>query len=155
MAEENIETKFKRLQTYLPIHLKNLLAQRANDEHISEGKLVRKILTLYLTKDIEEESLLIAKMTELLRQVMFIEKKLDLGQKKDMQWEQFMLAFQPELPKDARTRALALKRATDRYGQFLTMFRNKSRKIPAMLEAILGDMLEEEAEPVSGQQEER
>jgi hypothetical protein len=91
-------------------------------------------------------------MTELQRQVTFIEKKLDLGQKKDMQWEQFILSFQPELPKDPKTRGLALKRASDRYGQFLTMFRDRSRNIPAMLEAILGDMLEEEAAPAGPQE---
>jgi hypothetical protein len=154
MDKENQEAKSERFQIHLTVHLKEMLSQRAHDEHISKGELARKILTLYLTKDIEDESLLIAKMTELQRQVMFIEKKLDLGQKKDMQWEQFILAFQPELPKDPKTRGLTLKRASDRYGQFLTMFRDRSRKIPAMLEAVLGDMLEEEATP-AGQQEAR
>jgi hypothetical protein len=147
MDQANQEGKSERFQVHLTARLKEMLFQRARDEHISNGELVRKILTLYLTKDVEDESLLIAKMTELQRQVMFIEKKLDLGQKKDMQFEQFMLAFQPELPKDPAARSLALKRASDRYGQFLTMFRDRSRKIPAMLEAVLGDMLEEETGP--------
>jgi hypothetical protein len=134
-----------KLQVYLAKSLKELLVRRARDEHLSESGLTVKALTLYLTKDIEDESLLIAKMTELQRQVEYIEKKIDISQKKDIQWEQFLLAFQPELPLDNAVREMQIKRASQRYLQFLTHFRDRSRALPSMLETVMADMREENA----------
>jgi hypothetical protein len=128
-------------------HLANLLKQRALDEGLSHNKLVTKALTLYLTKDIEDESLLIAKMTEMQRQLEFLQKKTDLSQKKDIQWEIFLLALQPELPADAAARDLKIKRANQRYTQFLSQFKARSRQIPSMIETILGDMAEQPVTP--------
>jgi hypothetical protein len=139
-----------RLQIYIDPHLRELLAQRSRDENLSESRLAVKALSLYLTKDIEDESLLIAKMTELERQVSFIEKKIDLSQKKDIQWEQFLLTMQPELPEDAAARQLKIKQTSRRYLQFLTSFRERSKALPSMLESILGDMAEIEEKSSRG-----
>jgi hypothetical protein len=124
--------------------LKDLIEQRARDEHLTGTKLALKAITLYLTKDIEDESLVIAKMTELQRQVGYLEKKIDIAQKKDIQWEQFLLTLQPELPQDPATRDVKIKRASQRYLQFLTQFRDRSKALPSMLESVLGDMRERE-----------
>jgi hypothetical protein len=126
-------------------HLGGLLKQRAIDEGLSENKLIAKALTLYLTKDIEDESLIIAKLTEMQNQLEYLQKKTDLSHKKDIQWEIFLLAFQPELPSDPAARELKIKRANQRYNQFLTQFRNRARQIPSMLESVLGDMAEQQA----------
>jgi hypothetical protein len=115
------------------------------DEKLSESALICKALTLYLTKDIEDESLLIAKMTELQRQTGYIEKKVDLGQKLELQWMQFLLCFQPELPSDQKSRLLLLRRGNERFNRFLTMFKDRAKSLPSMLESILADMLEESA----------
>jgi hypothetical protein len=128
-------------------HLGALLKQRAFDEDLSENKLITKALTLYLTKDIEDESLIIAKLTEMQNQLEFLQKKTDLSQKKDIQWEIFLLAFQPELPSDPAARELKIRRANQRYSQFLTQFRNRSRQIPSMLDSVLGDMAERQVPP--------
>jgi uncharacterized protein (DUF1778 family) len=123
-------------------NLKKLIDQRAKEEQLSINKLIIKALTLYLTKDIEDESLIIAKLTSVQRQIEFIEKKIDISQKKDMQWEQFLLALQPELPNDKAARELKIKRAGQRYIQFLTSFRDRIRALPSMFEAVLADMQE-------------
>jgi hypothetical protein len=148
MPQRTKEKKYSsNLPLYLDDHLRDLLKQRAFEEGLSQNKLVAKALTLYLTKDIEDESLLIAKMTETQRQIEFLQKKIDLAQKKDVQWEIFLLAFQPELPSDTAARDLKIKRANQRYNQFLTQFRNRSRQIPSMLETVLGDMAEQPVRP--------
>jgi hypothetical protein len=131
--------------------LGDLLKQRAREEGLSHNALITKALTLYLTRDIEDESLLIAKMTETQRQLEFLQKKLDLGQKKDMQWEIFLLALQPELPADPAARDIRIKRANQRYVQFLTQFRNRSRQLPSLLESVLGDLGEQPAVPPGGE----
>jgi hypothetical protein len=123
-------------------NLKELLELRSKEEHLSKNKLLEKALTLYLTKDIEDESLVVAKLTQLQRQIEYMEKKIDIGQKKDIQWEQFLLTVQAELPADKTTRDLKIKRATQRYGQFLMQFRNRARTLPTMLESVLADMQE-------------
>jgi hypothetical protein len=134
-----------RFSLALEVHLRNLLKQRALDEGVSINKLITKALTLYLTKDIEDESLMIAKLTEVQRHIEFIEKKVDLSQKKDIQWEQFLLALLPELPADSAVRNLKIKRSNERYVQFLTQFRTRARALPSLFETILGDMLEKKA----------
>jgi hypothetical protein len=148
MPQHAKERKYKsRLTLDVSDHLRDLLKQRAFDEGLSQNKLVAKALTLYLTKDIEDESLLIAKMTETQRQLEFLQKKIDLAQKKDVQWEIFLLAFQPELPSDPAARDLKIKRANQRYAQFLTQFRARSRQLPSALETLLGDLAEQPAGP--------
>jgi hypothetical protein len=138
-----------RFLLIIDTHLRNLLKQRALDESLSINKLIIKALTLYLTKDIEDESLMIAKLTEVQRQVEYIEKKIDLSQKKDMQWEQFLLTLQPELPVDSTTRNLKIKRSNERYINFLTQFRNRIKVIPSLFETIQGD-LQEKKQPDTG-----
>jgi hypothetical protein len=132
-------------RSYMPPRINELLHQRAVEEHVSESALIRKAVTLYLTKDIEDESLLIAKMTELQRQTGFIEKKLDLGQKLELQWMQFLLCFQPELPSDKKSRLLLLQRGSERFNRFLAMFKDRVKSLPSLLESLLADMLEEDA----------
>jgi hypothetical protein len=145
MAQKTKTKKYRsRFSLGLDDHLRGLVKQRSLDESLSENKLIAKALTLYLTKDIEDESLLIAKLTELQRQFEFLQKKIDMAQKKDIQWEIFLLAVQPELPGDPAAREIKIKRANQRYAQFLTSFRARSRQIPSMLESVLGDMAEKE-----------
>lgn len=132
-------------------HIHHLLAQRSADENLSANALINKALTLYLTKDIEDESLLIAKLTELQRQFEFLQKKIDLSQKKDIQWEIFLLAMMPELPSDPAARDIKIKRANQRYSQFLTSFKDRSRRLPSMLESVLGDMQEQPVRDGAGE----
>ena len=44
--------------------IRKLLSQRARDEGISSNAVIQKAVSLYLTKDTMDESLLIAKMTD-------------------------------------------------------------------------------------------
>jgi hypothetical protein len=152
MTQSKGKKYHSRFSLDLDDHIRDLVKQRSFDEDLSENKLIVKALTLYLTKDIEDESLLIAKMTETQRQLEFLQKKIDLSQKKDIQWEIFLLALQPELPADSASRDIKIKRANQRYLQFLTQFRNRSRQLPSMLESVLGDMHELPAEPSSAPQ---
>jgi hypothetical protein len=144
MPENNKTRKYHyRFSLGLDDHLRELVKQRSFEENLSENKLITKALTLYLTKDIEDESLIIAKLTELQRQSDYLQKKIDISQKKDIQWEIFLLALMPELPGDTAARDIRIKRANQRYAQFLSSFRNRSRQLPQMLESVFGDMQEQ------------
>jgi hypothetical protein len=134
--------KSEKLQIYIDPELRGLLLRRAKDENISASKLAVRAIALYLTKDIEDESLLIAKMTELQRAVGYIDRKIDIAQKKDMQWEQYLLAFQPELPADKETRESKIKRAGTRYARFICQFRDKAKALPSLMEAVTAGLNE-------------
>jgi carboxylesterase type B len=151
---ENDRRKKIRSWTYIPPSLKELLTQRAKDEHNSESEIIEKALTMYLTKDVTDESLLIAKMTEIIRQLRYLDRKVDVGQKLQADWYQYFFLFSPELPHDEQERKARLRRAGERTQDFLSSFKRRISRMPALIEAIFGDMLEEEVlsdgEPSSG-----
>jgi len=146
--EEN--RKKVRIWAYTTSAMKELLEQRAKDEGNSESEIVAKALIMYLTKDITDESELIAKMSEVIRVVENLSKRVEVGQKLDLEWYQYFFAFSPELPKDEKERNLVQERAAKRTGEFLLSFRRRMKLMPQFLESIFGMMLEEEAEGIQG-----
>jgi hypothetical protein len=136
-----------RVWAYCGAEIADLLARRAQDEGITKTDVVQKALTMYLTKDTTRESLLIAKMSEVIRTVENISTRLEVGQKLDIEWLQYSLLFTPELPRDEKERTLIQDRAAKRAGEFLLSFRQRSKMMPRFLESIFGVMLEEEQEP--------
>jgi hypothetical protein len=116
---------------------------RAEVENLSKNELINKALSLYLTKDLTDENLIMAKLTEMQRVIVFLEKRVDLGQRMQMEWQQYSLMFQPELPADKQGFALAARRAAERNDEFLEQFRRRLKDAPALLEALLADFLEE------------
>jgi hypothetical protein len=125
---------------------KELIAQRAKDEMCSENEIVERALALYLSKDTMEESLLIAKMSEILRQIGYLQRKIDVGQKLTLEWYQYFFMYAPGLPTDQSERDLQIKKANNRVQAFLLNFRHKASKIKPFIETIFGDMLEEDTE---------
>lgn len=125
---------------------KELIAQRAKDEKCSENEIIERALALYLTKDIMEESLLIAKMSEILRQINYLQRKIDVAQKLELEWYQYYFMYAPALPNDPKEREMHIKKADSRVQAFLLNFRHKASKIKPFIETIFGDMLEEDIE---------
>ena len=133
-----------RLWGYVSPELEELVVQRAKDENNTKSDIVTKALTLYLTRDITDESLLIAKMGEVARAVQNLSTRLEAGQKLDLEWQHYNLMFTPELPKDGKERNLVQQRAAKRAGEFLLAFRRRMKMTPQFLETIFGTMLEED-----------
>ena len=69
--------------------MRKLLAQKAKDEGISSNAVIQKAVSLYLTKDTMDESLLIAKMTDVQRQIARLKHEFDVKQKLDLEWYQY------------------------------------------------------------------
>ena len=122
-----------------------LLEQRAKDEKLSKSALVTKALTLYLTKDTMDESLLLAKMSNMQKVFERLEKKIDVKQKLDLEWYQYFFFFAPD------TRSLSddqinlkFKKANNDVIAMLTNFRNHEKQAKPFLEAIFGNILEED-----------
>jgi seryl-tRNA synthetase len=132
-----------RAWTYLSPPVKEILTQRAREEHTSESDLIAGALSVYLTKDIVPENLLMAQLQELKRQIESLAKTLDLQQKLDLEWYQFNFLLLPELPANENERTIRYKRAAGRFQSFLTAFRRRSKALPAFMESIFGEMLEE------------
>jgi hypothetical protein len=132
-----------RAWTYLSPPVKEILSQKAREEHTSESDIISNALSVYLTKDIVPESLVMAQLQELKRQIESLGKTLDLQQKLDLEWYQFNFLSLPELPLNEKERAVRYKRASDRFRQFLVAFRRRSKTTPAFMESIFGELLEE------------
>jgi hypothetical protein len=79
MKKEKEDKTKVRVWASIPRPMKELLAQRARDEHNRESEIITKAVTMYLTKDVADESLLIAKMSEIIRVVGNMDAKLDTG----------------------------------------------------------------------------
>lgn len=144
MKIENLKTVQLHIRT--TEYIKSLLSQRAKDEHISESEVVGKALTLYLTKDTMDESLLIAKITDISRQVNFLQRKLDIKEKLDLEWYQYFFLFSPELPTDQKELSLRVAKANRDVGQFLKAFKHHVKNMKPLIETLFGDMLEEDVE---------
>jgi hypothetical protein len=134
----------KRVWAYVGEEMYGLLENRARDEHDTKADILIKALTLYLTKDTTDESLLIAKMSEIIRAVQNLSTRLEAGQKLDLEWQHYTLMFTPELPRDEKERNLIQERAAKRAGDFLLAFRKRMKMTPKFLETIFGVMLEED-----------
>jgi hypothetical protein len=133
-----------RVWGYVNPEMEELIIQRARDENITKSGMVTKALTMYLTKDITDESLLIAKMSEIARAVQNLATRLEAGQKLDLEWYHYTLMFTPELPKDEKERRMVQQRAAKRAGDFLLAFRRRVKLMPQFLETVFGVMLEED-----------
>ncbi|MDR1173978.1 MAG: hypothetical protein LBK83_00730 [Treponema sp.] len=136
------DTKKIRVWGYVSPELEELVAQRAKDENNTKSDIVTKALTLYLAKELTDESLLIAKMGEVARVVQNLSTRLEAGQKLDLEWYHYNLMFTPELPKDEKERNLIQQRAAKRASEFLLAFRRRVKRMPQFLETIFGVMLE-------------
>jgi hypothetical protein len=135
-----------RVWASIPQPVKDLLAQRARDERNRESEIINKAITLYLTKDVTDESLLIAKMSEIVRVVQNLQTKLDTGQKLDLEFFQYFFMFAPDFPGDEKEKQRVFNKGASRTQSFLAGFRQREKQMPRLLEAIFGMMLEEEKE---------
>ena len=124
--------------------MRNLLSQRAKDEGISSNAIIQKALALYLTKDTMDESLLIAKMTDIQRQIARLKHEFDVKQKLDLEWYQYFFLFAPPIPPEEV--GLRMQKANKDVQAFLQNFKHRAASIKPLIETIFGDMLEEEAE---------
>ncbi|MDR1597264.1 MAG: hypothetical protein LBR99_06125, partial [Treponema sp.] len=76
MKKEKEDKAKVRVWASIPRPVKELLSQRARDEHNRESEIIAKAIAMYLTKDVTDESLLIAKMSEIIRVVQNMDTKL-------------------------------------------------------------------------------
>lgn len=123
--------------------VRKLLVQRAGDEGISSNAVIQKAVTHYLTKDTMDESLLIAKMTDIQRQIARLKHEIDVKQKLDLEWYQYFFLFAPPIPQEEV--GLRMKKANKDVQAFLQNFKHRAAGIKPLIETIFGDMLEEEA----------
>jgi hypothetical protein len=126
------------------------LERQAAAEGLSKNALVIKALELYLTKDITDESLLIAKMSDIQRVIRLVEKKMDISQKLDIDFYQHFFLFQPDMPGSKAEAALLYKRAAEKTDRMINGFRERLSRAPALIESLLADFLEEEIEEEAG-----
>jgi hypothetical protein len=135
-----------RVWASVPQPVKELLSRRARDERNRESEIIAKAITMYLTKDVTDESLLIAKMSEIIRVVQNMDTKLDTGQKLDLEFYQYFFMFSPDFPNDEKEKQRVFNKGAGRTQSFLSGFRQREKQMPRLLEAIFGMMLEEEKE---------
>jgi len=146
MKSKEEKTRRERIWVYLDPEVKDLTVQRAKDEGLSESALTVKALTLYLTKDVTDESLLIAKMSEIIRVVQNLAVSVDVGQKMDLEWIKYQMFFLPDPPSGEKLKA-ARTRAFTNAENFIRIFRERAKRLPRMLEAVFGTLLEEQEHP--------
>jgi hypothetical protein len=138
------ELKNNRLWARVPPALMEKAEEQAKADGISRNELVNKALALYLTKDISDESLFIAKMSEMQRIIQLLDRKIDIAQKLQLEWYQYFFMWQPDMPQDRDGASPLYKKAAEKTDAFLNRFRNRLPMLPALLEALLADMLEEQ-----------
>ena len=131
----------------------NIYKNNPKKQYVWKSEIITKALTMYLTKDVTDENLLIAKMSEVIRSVQNVSKRLEVGQKLDLEWLQYFFLFSPDLPKDEKERNLVHQRAAKRTGEFLLSFRRRMKMMPQFLESIFGTMLEEDDSIVQGEKQ--
>jgi hypothetical protein len=135
-----------RVWASIPQPMKELLTQRARDEHNRESEIITKAITMYLTRDVTDESLLIAKMSEIIRVVQNMNTKLDTSQRLDLEFFQYFFMFAPDFPGDEKEKQRVFNKGASRTQSFLSGFRQREKQMPRLLETIFGMMLEEEKE---------
>ncbi|MDR3283832.1 MAG: hypothetical protein LBS97_01475 [Treponema sp.] len=124
----------------------DLLKQRSKDEGMSQNELVNKALALYLTKDVLDESLLIAKMNAVEKTLGNLEKRIELEEKLALEFYQWFFIFTPDIPVEKEARKNVLEAGTKKTQAMLHLFRSKLASMPSFLEILLGNMLEQYAD---------
>jgi hypothetical protein len=88
MKKDQSDKKRIKVSARFDPHMKEVLTQRAKDEGPTENAVITKAVTAYLTKDVVEESLLIAKMSEIIRLTLKLTKAVEVKQKLDLDFMQ-------------------------------------------------------------------
>ena len=94
---ENEDLLSEQIHIRVTKKIKALMNQKAYDEGISVNAIAQKAVALYLTKDTMDESLLIAKMSDIQRQIARIIHEINLKQKLDLEWYQYFFLFAPPI----------------------------------------------------------
>lgn len=145
MEKENLQNV--QLHIRVTKRIEELLKQRAKDENMTVTALINKALTVYLTKDTMDESLLLAKMSNIQKTFDRLEKKIDVKQKLDLEWYQYFFFFAPDTKNLTEEQVnLRLNKANKDVVAMLTNFRNHEKQAKPFLEAIFGNMLEEDVD---------
>ena len=143
MAEE---TKYsKKFMFRTTPRVRELLSQRAVDDGISMNEVMNKAAVMYLTKDKMEESLLIAKLSDIQNLLGRMKRRDDLREKFELDVYQFLFTVMPELPEESRAGVAVLERGKQRFESFLKGFRRRVCALKPVMETVFGDMLEEDA----------
>jgi predicted transcriptional regulator len=139
------QVKSERMHVRLSSDLKNQLLEYAHNENIKPSAVMQMAVSLFLSRDIEDESLLIAKMSAIDERLTKFADTADLAYQYIMDFFQYNFLFFPPLPEDTRTLKIRFAGGAMEYKKFLTMFRRRLATMPKLQEAILGDMLTEQA----------
>ena len=125
--------------------IKELISQRALDDGISMNEVLNKAAVMYLTRDTMEESLLIAKLSDIQNSLGKMKRREDLRQKFELDVYQFLFTVMPELPEESKASIVVLERGKRRFEHFLRGFRHRVKVLRPVMETVFGDMLEEDA----------
>ena len=125
--------------------VRELLSQRAADDGISMNEVMNKAVVMYLTKDTTEESLLIAKLSDIQNSLGRMKRRDDLREKFELDVYQFLFTVSPELPEESKAGIAVLERGKRRFEGFLKGFRHRVSILKPVMETVFGDMLEEDA----------
>lgn len=140
------ETKYsKKFMFRTTPRVRELLSQRAVDDGISMNEVMNKAAVMYLTKDTMEESLLIAKLSDIQNLLGRMKRRDDLREKFELDVYQFLFTVMPELPEESRAGVAVLERGKQRFESFLKGFRRRVSALKPVMETVFGDMLEEDA----------
>lgn len=123
---------------------KDLLALRATEDGVSVNAVINKAVTVYLTKDTTDESLIMAKLSDIQRQIGRLKNRTDVREKLLLEFFQYFFLFAPPLPQEELP--VRMKKANQDVQGFLLNFRHRAAAIKPLIETIFGDMLEEDAE---------
>jgi hypothetical protein len=135
----------------LPCDIKEQLVLKAKEEGVSISELAVKALTMYLTKDIMDESLVLASLSDNKRKIDYVDKKLELLAKLHYSWYQWFFLYSPELPDNEKERKLKMASGNKRTVSFIKNFRANLKHMPSFLESLLGDIKEKPVERVRKQ----
>lgn len=125
--------------------IKELIVQKAADDGISMNEVLNKAAVMYLTRDTVEESLLIAKLSDIQNSLGKMRRREDLREKFELDIYQFLFTVLPELPEESKAGIAVLERGKRRFEGFLKGFRHRVRVLKPVMETVFGDMLEEDA----------
>lgn len=140
------ETKYsKKFMFRTTPRVRELLSQRAADDGISMNEVMNKAAIMYLTKDTMEESLLIAKLSDIQNLLGRMKRRDDLREKFELDVYQFLFTVMPELPEEGGAGIAVLERGKRRFESFLKGFRRRVSVLKPVMETVFGDMLEEDA----------
>lgn len=138
--EENKEVRFTlRYSAYL----NDLVMKKAKELEMSKNEICIIALQEYLTRDITDESLLLAKLSDMQRTVRMTDNKIEVWGKMFMYYLRYFFLFSPEYPEDREIFSKALKNAEKRTQGFLRRQKEFMKESPRFLEMLLADSGEE------------